>query len=159
MGNPLADSKTEMTEMLLPNETNNLGRALGGTVLHWMDICAAIASMRFAGHQCVTASMDHVDFVTPIDLGEVAVIEAYVFSTGRTSLDVKVDVHTEDPREGERRLSTSSFFTFVAVDESGKPTEVPDLGCPTDAEAALREAAVEERREQLQQVVDRLEDG
>ena len=88
-----------------------------------------------------------------------AVIEAYVFSTGRTSLDVKVDIHTEDPREGERRLSTSSFFTFVAVNESGKPTEVPNLGCPTDAEAALREAAAEERREQLQQVVDRLEDG
>ena len=72
---------------------------------------------------------------------------------------MKVDVHTEDPREGGRRLSASSFFTLVAVGESGKPTEVPDLECPTDAEAALREAAVEERRERLQQVVDRLEDG
>ena len=158
MGKPLAASKTEMTEMVLPNETNTLGRALGGVVLHWMDICAAIASMRFAGTQCVTASMDHVDFVSPIDLGEVAVIEAYVFSTGRTSLDVKVDVHTEDPREGERRLSTSSFFTFVAVGESGHPTDVPSLECPTDAEAALRETAVEERRERLQQVADRLEE-
>ena len=159
MGKPLAASKTEMTEMVLPNETNTLGRALGGVVLHWMDICAAIAGMRFAGTQCVTASMDHVDFVSPIDLGEVAVIEAYVFSTGRTSLDVMVEVHTEDPREGERKLSTSSFFTFVAVDESGRPTDVPSLECPTDAEAALRETAVEERREQLQQVADRLEEG
>ena len=159
MGKSLAASKTEMTEMVLPNETNTLGRALGGVVLHWMDICAAIAGMRFAGTQCVTASMDHVDFVSPIDLGEVAVIEAYVFSTGRTSLDVIVEVHTEDPREGERRLSTSSFFTFVAVDESGHPTDVPSLECPTDAEAALRETAVEERREQLQQVADRLEEG
>ena len=159
MGKPLAASKTEMTEMVLPNETNTLGRALGGVVLHWMDICAAIAGMRFAGTQCVTASMDHVDFVSPIDLGEVAVIEAYVFSTGRTSLDVMVEVHTEDPREGERRLSTSSFFTFVAVGESGRPTDVPSLECPTDAEAALRETAVEERREQLQQVADRLEEG
>jgi acyl-CoA hydrolase len=159
MGKPLAASRTEMTEMVLPNETNSLGRALGGVVLHWMDICAAIAGMRFAGTQCVTASMDHVDFVSPIDLGEVAVIEAYVFSTGRTSLDVMVEVHTEDPREGERKLSTSSFFTFVAVDESGRPTDVPSLECPTDAEAALRETAVEERREQLQQVADRLEEG
>ena len=159
MGKPLAASKTELTEMVLPNETNSLGRALGGVVLHWMDICAAIAGMRFAGTQCVTASMDHVDFVSPIDLGEVAVIEAYVFSTGRTSLDVMVEVHTEDPREGERRLSTSSFFTFVAVDESGHPTDVPNLECPTDAEAALRETAVEERREWLQQVADRLEEG
>jgi len=65
----LMDSYTEMTEMLLPNDTNNLGRALGGAVLHWMDICAAIASMRFAGNQCVTASMDHVDFISPIEMG------------------------------------------------------------------------------------------
>ena len=153
----LAESKTEMTEMLLPNETNNLGRALGGTVLHWMDICAAISSMRFAGTQCVTASMDHVDFISPIDLGEVAVIEGYVFNTGRTSIDVKVDVRAEDPREAESRLATSSFFTFVAVDEDGKPTTVPELECPTEAEEGLRLEAVEERRDQLEQVAGRLE--
>ena len=70
-----------------------------------------------------------------------------------------VEVHTEDPREGERRLSTSSFSTFVTVDESGRPTDVPSLECSTDAEAALRETAVEERREQLQQVADRLEEN
>ncbi|WP_254841173.1 acyl-CoA thioesterase [Natronomonas marina] len=155
----LADSRTEMTEMLLPNDTNTLGRALGGEVLHWMDICAAIASMRFAGRQTVTASMDNVDFVSPIDLGEVAVIEAYVFSTGRTSIDVKVEVHAEDPREGEQRLATSSFFTFVALDESGRPAKVPDLECPTEAEAALRDEAIEERREQLREVADRLEES
>ncbi|MFT4905906.1 MAG: acyl-CoA hydrolase, partial [Natronomonas sp.] len=154
----LAESKTEMTEMLLPNETNNLGRALGGAVLHWMDICAAISSMRFAGTQCVTASMDHVDFVSPIDLGEVAVIEGYVFNTGRTSIDVKVDVHAEDPRSDDRRLATSSFFTFVAVDENGRPTEVPSLKCPTDVETALQEEAIEERREQLREVADGLDD-
>ncbi|QLD87256.1 acyl-CoA thioesterase [Natronomonas halophila] len=153
----LAESKTEMTEMLLPNETNNLGRALGGTVLHWMDICAAISSMRFAGNQCVTASMDHVDFVSPIDLGEVAVIESYVFNTGTTSIDVKVDVHAEDPRNDERRLATSSFFTFVAVDDDGRPTEVPDLECPTAAEEALRQEAIEDRRDQLEDIIERLE--
>jgi len=118
----LGASRTEMTEMLLPNETNALGRALGGVVLHWMDICGAIASMRFAGKQCVTASMDNVDFVSPIDMGEVAVVEGFVFATGRTSLDVKVEVHAEDPKVGERRLTTSSFFTFVALDDAGRPT-------------------------------------
>jgi acyl-CoA hydrolase len=153
----LAESKTEMTEMLLPNETNILGRALGGTVLHWMDICAAIASMRFAGRQCVTASMDHVDFVSPIDLGELAVVEAYVFGTGRTSIEVRVDVHAENPTAGDRRLATTSFFTFVALDDEGQPTGVPDLECPTDAERALREEALEARREQLEQVAERLE--
>jgi len=145
----LEDSRTEMTEILLPNQTNSLGRALGGTVLHWMDICAAIASMRFAGRQCVTASMDHVDFVSAIDLGEVAVIEGYVFETGRTSIEVRVDVHAENPIEGNSRLATTSFFTFVALDDEGQPTEVPSLECPTDAEAELKAEAIEGRREQL----------
>jgi len=144
----LMDSYTEMTEMLLPNDTNNLGRALGGAVLHWMDICAAIASMRFAGNQVVTASMDHVDFISAIEMGEVAVVEAYVFDTGRTSIDVKVDVRAEDPREGTERKTTESFFTFVALDDDGKPTEVPDLVCESEAEEGLRTAAREAHREQ-----------
>ncbi len=152
----LETSRTEMTELLLPNETNNLGRALGGAVLHWMDICAAVASMRFSGTQCVTASMDHVDFVSPIDLGEVVVIEGYVFGTGRTSIDVRVDVHAEDPKRGERRLATTSFFTFVAVDDTGRPTDVPELEYPTNEEATLREEAIKARREQLEQITDRL---
>jgi len=144
----LMDSYTEMTEMLLPNDTNNLGRALGGAVLHWMDICAAIASMRFAGNQCVTASMDHVDFISPIEMGEVAVVEAYVFDTGSTSIDVKVDVRAEDPREGTKRKTTSSFFTFVALDDDGKPTDVPDLVCESEAEEGLRTAAFDAKAEQ-----------
>jgi acyl-CoA hydrolase len=155
---PLAESYTEMTELLLPNDTNNLGRALGGAVLHWMDICGAISSMRFSSRQCVTASMDHVDFISPIDLGEVAVIEGYVFNTGRTSIDVKVDVRAENPQTGEERETTSSFFTFVALDGSGRPTEVPDLVCPTPEEEALREEAIEERRMQLEDVASKLDE-
>ena len=98
---PLSESHTEMTEMLLPNDTNNLGRALGGVVLHWMDICGAISAMRFANQQCVTASMDHVDFIAPIDLGEIAVIQSYVFHRGGDTLlvgkthrrDSAADIH------------------------------------------------------------------
>jgi len=163
MSNPtasLAGSRTEMTQLLLPNETNNLGRALGGTVLHWMDLCAAMAAMRFSGRQCVTASMDHTDFLSPIDLGEVVELSAYVFRTGRTSLDCRVSVHAEDPKGGEtnRRKTTTSFFTFVALDGEGRPTEVPELVCETEAEEALREKAIEEQRDQLATVAARLED-
>ncbi len=154
----LMDSYTEMTELLLPNDTNNLGRALGGVVLHWMDICGAIAAMRFSGRQCVTAAMDNVDFISPIDRGEVATVEAFVFETGRTSVDVKVDVHAEDPRGGDRRETTSSFFTFVALDDDGRPTPVPDLETPTDNQTALREAAVEQREAQLREVAGRIND-
>jgi acyl-CoA hydrolase len=154
----LAESHTEKTEYLLPNDTNNLGRALGGAVLHWMDICGAIAAMRFTNRQCVTAAMDHVDFIAPIDLGEVVVLEGYVFEVGRTSLEVKVDVHAENPRSDERRETTTSFFTFVALDDDGRPTPVPDLVCPTDAEVERRETAIAERRAQLQAVAERLDD-
>jgi acyl-CoA hydrolase len=154
----LAASHTEMTEMVLPNDTNIHGRAMGGAVLHWMDVCGAIAAMRFAGAGVVTASMEHVDFKRPIDLGEVAIVEAYVYATGRTSLDVNVEVRAENPRTGEERDTTSSFFTFVAVDDDGDPTPVPDLACPTEAERRLREAALEDRAAQLDRVVDRLEE-
>jgi acyl-CoA hydrolase len=81
-------------------------------------------------------------------MGEVAVIEAYVFDTGRTSIDVKVDVRAEDPREGTERKTTESFFTFVALDDDGKPTEVPDLACESEAEEGLQTAALEERARQ-----------
>jgi acyl-CoA hydrolase len=154
----LLDSYTEMTEMLLPNDTNELGRALGGVVLQWMDLCGVVAAMRFTGSQCVTAAMDGVDFVDPIDLGEVAVVEAYVFATGRTSVDVRVEVRAENPRTGEERTATTSFFTFVAVDGESRPTEVPDLSCPTDEQAALREEAREQRIERLQAVAKRSEE-
>lgn len=153
----LMDSYTEMTELLLPNDTNNLGRALGGAVLHWMDICGAIAAMRFSNQQCVTASMDHVDFISPIDLGEVATVEAFVFDTGRTSIDVKVNVRAEDPKEGEERETTTSFFTFVALDEAGTPTPVPKLECPDENQESLRDSARKERIEQLRAVADRID--
>ncbi|KPN30568.1 hypothetical protein SY89_01303 [Halolamina pelagica] len=85
-------------------------------------------------------------------------VQAYVFNTGRTSVDVKVDVRAEDPRKGEERKTTASFFTFVALDEEGTPTEVPDLECPTEEEVALREEAVEGRKQQFEDLVDRMED-
>jgi acyl-CoA hydrolase len=153
----LAESHTEMTEIVLPNDTNTHGRALGGAVLHWMDVCGAIAAMRFANEGVVTASMEHVDFKRPIDLGEVVVVEAYVYGTGRTSIDVTVEVRAENPRTDTERATTSSFFTFVAVDDDGDPTPVPDLDCPTEGERRLRDDAVDERAAQLERLVERME--
>ncbi len=153
----LGESYTEMTEVLLPNDTNVLGRALGGAVLHWMDVSGAIAGSRFAGERCVTASLDHVDFISPIELGEIVVIEAYVFNTGETSMDIRVEVRAENPRTDEERETTTSFLTFVAIDESGTPTSVPDLVCETDAERDLREHATTQRQAQLEKLVDRLD--
>lgn len=153
----LAESHTEMTEILLPNDTNALGRALGGVVLHWMDICGAIAASRFANRWCVTASMDHVDFMSPIELGEIAIIEGYVYNAGRTSLDVRVDVRAENPREDGTRRTTTSYLTYVAVDDEGSPIPVPDLVCEDDASEDLRETALEQQRANIESLVDRLE--
>ena len=153
----VAESHTEMTEIVLPNDTNTHRRALGGAVLHWMDVCGAIAAMRFANEGVVTASMEHVDFKRPIDLGEVVVVEAYVYDTGRTSLDVTVEVRAENPRTDTERATTSSFFTFVAVDDDGEPTPVPDLDCPTEGERRLRDVALDERAAQLERLVERME--
>ncbi|WP_225741350.1 acyl-CoA thioesterase [Halorussus halophilus] len=148
----LADSKTEMSEILMPDDTNNLGRALGGSVLHWMDICGAISARRFSRRQVVTASMDHVDFLAAIDLGEIVVTEAYVFETGATSMDVKVDVSAERPSTGECRETASSFFTFVALDDDENSANVPELRCPTAEQKRQRERALEERAERREEL-------
>jgi acyl-CoA hydrolase len=153
---PLSDSHTEMTELLLPDNTNMLGRALGGTILRWMDVCGAIAAMRFANRPCVTASIDHVDFIAPIDVGEIVSVTAYVFNTGETSIDVKVDVQAEDAMTGDERAATASFLTYVAVDDDGTPVPVPALNCTTDEETQLRAEAIAEREHELERLVDRL---
>ncbi len=154
----LRDSHTEMTELLMPDDTNTLGRALGGVILHWMDVCGAIAAMRFTNQRCVTASIDHVDFIAPISAGEVVTVHAYVFNTGRTSVDVKVDVSAENPQTGETRDATASFLTFVALDEDLAPTAVPGLVCETETERAHREEAVESRETQLAELLARMDE-
>lgn len=138
----LKDSYTEMSEILMPNDTNNLGRALGGTVLHWMDICGAIASRRFSGGLTVTAAMEGVEFLAPIEQGDIVTLSGYVFETGRTSMSVKVAVTAERPAASEVRDTTTSFFTFVAIDNSHDSRRVPALNCPTNTQLDLRERAL-----------------
>ena len=150
----LAESYTEMSEILMPDDTNNLGRALGGAILHWMDICAAVAGRRFAREQVVTAAMDHVDFRAAIDLGDIVTVQGYVFATGDTSMDVKVDVHSDRPETGDYEATATSFFTMVAVDDDGTSAAVPHLECPTEAEVALRETALDRRRERRRELLD-----
>lgn len=153
----LEDSHTEMSEILMPNDTNNLGRALGGSVLHWMDICGAISARRFSHCQVVTAAMDHVDFIAPIDLGDVVTITGYVFDTHRTSMDIKVDVRAERPTEGETDEAATSFFSFVALDANEAPTPVPTLRCPTATQKELRDVALEQRRKRRQKLAQMTE--
>lgn len=141
-------SAVEMTEMVLPNDANPLGNMLGGRMLHLIDMAAAIAAARHAGRPCVTASFDSVDFLSAVRVGEVCILRAKVTWTGRTSIEVAVDVFAENLVSGNRRQTTSAFTTFVAIDPAtGKPAQVPPVAPETDEERqAFEEAQL--RREQ-----------
>jgi len=137
-----------MIQLVLPNDTNPIGNVLGGTVMHWIDIVAAITSHRHAGRICVTASMDDLAFEAPIRMGNVARLHARVTYTSNTSVEVQVDVDAEDLSTGERRRTSTAHLTFVAIDEAGRPVPVPPLRVePGDDEEYAR--AVDRRRDRL----------
>lgn len=138
-------SQAEMLQLVLPSDANTLGNALGGIVMHHMDIVAAIAAQRHAGRACVTASVDRIDFLHPVKVGELLVLQASVNSAGRTSMEVGVRCESERPRTGERRHTASAYFTFVALDDDGRPTPIPGLVTETD-EQRRRHAEAQRRR-------------
>jgi acyl-CoA hydrolase len=133
-----SDTYIENRERIQPNQTNNYDTAHGGIVMHLMDEIGAMAAMRFAGETCVTARVEGLDFRRPIPRGDIAAIEAWVYDAGRTSVKVRLRAHREDPRTGEREQTSGSCFTFVAVDEDGRPVSVPDVVVDTDRDRELR---------------------
>ena len=141
------DSAVEMNELVLPTHTNALGTIFGGQIMAWIDICAGMCAMRHARTQCVTASMDALDFVAPVRLGEFVNLKGMVNFVGRTSLEVGVRVAAEDPRTGERRHTASAYLTFVAIAPDGTPVPVPPLAPSTPSER-LRYEEANARREQ-----------
>lgn len=121
---PVRDSQVISTQMVLPNDTNQLGNLLGGTLMHWIDIAAAISARRHAGRVCVTASVDELNFHYPIRLGEIVTLQASVNRAFTTSMEVGVIV-TAQGNEGPDRRANNAYLTFVAVDEHGHPVPVP----------------------------------
>lgn len=145
---PAAESATEMVQLVLPDDTNPLGNVLGGTVMHWIDVVAAITAHRHARRICVTASMDDLSFEAPIRMGQLACLSARVTFTSNTSIEIRVDVEAEDLNTGVRRRTSTAFITFVAIDEAGRPVPVPPLLVgPGDEEEHAR--AVARRRDRL----------
>ena len=123
-----------------PNHANNYQTAHGGIIMKWMDEDAAMSAMRFAGETCVTAAMDGLDFKRPVQIGDIALVEAYAYQAGKTSVKVYVRVRREDPRTGETEETTDGHFTFVALAD-GKPTGVPELTVDSEAGEQLSETA------------------
>lgn len=138
----LTETYIENREMILPNHANTLETAHGGTVLRFMDQVGAMSAMRFAREQCVTARMDEVNFKRPIPVGEIALVRAYVYAAGETSVRVRTEVYREDPRTADREMTTESNVVFVAIDGEGRPTPVPDLVVDTERGTRLRERAL-----------------
>jgi acyl-CoA hydrolase len=138
-----------MVQLVLPNDANTLGNVLGGMVLHWIDLAAAVVAHRHCRSEAVTASIDRVSFLAPIRVGQVAVILARMTYTGRTSMEIRVDVQSEDLLTGERRQTSTAYLTFVAIDKQGRPKPVPPL--ILESEDERREArAAEARRSERQ---------
>lgn len=143
---PVSASRVETVELVLPNDTNPLGSILGGRVMHLIDITGSISAMRHARRQVVTAHMDDLSFHHPITLGQFIILQSSVNYAGRTSMEVGVKVLAEDPLTGRQIHTSSSYLTFVAVDEHGQPVEIPPLQLET-AEDERRYRDAQTRRE------------
>lgn len=144
-------SRTVMTDMVLPGETNPLNNLFGGELLARMDRAASIAARRHSRRITVTASVNHVAFNRNVPLGSVVTIEASVSRAFRTSMEVFIDVWMEDRFTGMKSKANEAIYTFVAVDETGKPTEVPELTPESDLEKERFAGAL--RRKQLSLVL------
>ena len=143
------ESHHETSELMMPEHSNNLGHVFGGVVLSMMDKCAAIAAFRHCRKPIVTASIDRVDFREPILVGDLVIMRASVNFAGRTSMEVGVRVEAEELLTGRLRHTNSCYLTFVAVDDKGRPTEVPDLRPELPQEIRRYQAARDRRAQRL----------
>jgi acyl-CoA hydrolase len=143
-------SQVFMTELVLPNDTNQLGNLLGGRLMHWIDIAAAIAAQRHAGRVCVTASVDELDFHTPIRLGEIVTLQASVNRAFRTSMEVGVLVTAQGLGSSGIRRANNAYLTFVSLDEHGRPALVPPVITESADERRRFDEALERRNVRLQ---------
>ena len=144
-----SESLIVMTELVLPNDTNSFGNLMGGRLMYWMDIAAALAAMKHCGSPVVTASVDNISFEAPIKLGNVVHIEAKVSRAFNTSMEVHMKVWGEDALQQYKYKSNEAYYTFVALNPNGKPKPVPSLIPETEEEQKLFESALRRRQVRL----------
>ncbi|MFC6716115.1 acyl-CoA thioesterase [Natrialbaceae archaeon GCM10025810] len=126
-----------------PNHANNNGTLHGGYLMKWLDEVGAMSAMRFAAETCVTARVNELDFERPIRIGDVALVESYVYAAGTSSVRVALRAWRENPRTGDTEKTTESSFTFVAIDDDGRPVPVPVLRVDSEEGERLRKRALE----------------
>ena len=145
------DSLVQMTELVLPNDTNTFGNLMGGRLMYWMDIAAALACMKHCAAPVVTASVDNISFENPIKLGNVVHIEAKLTRSFNSSMEVHLNVWGEDLTQQYKYKSNEAYYTFVALDPNRKPRRVPQLEVETEEEKKLFDGAL--RRRQLRLIL------
>lgn len=128
------ESAVETRHVVLPNDANHYGTAFGGAIMSWIDLIAVMAAQRHSGRESVTVSIDRINFITPIQIGDHVNLKAMVNYVGRTSMEVGVQVNRENPYTGEMVRATTAYLSFVALDENKKPALVPPLRPETDLE-------------------------
>ena len=161
MPRPVSDSQSEMNEIVLPNDTNPLGALLGGRLMHWIDLAGALAAHRHSHHYVVTASIDHMDFWTPVHVGDLVILRSSVNRVFTTSMEVGVQVSVENYLLDECKHVSSAYLTFVAIDAAGKHVKVPPVIPETDEQKRryedegrrreIRKREIERRRARLQE--------
>ena len=143
------ETRSTMSWIVMPGQTNSLGTVFGGQVMAWIDVCAAVSAQRFSRMDVVTASMDYLIFRKPIQRGEVAIVESMVNWAGKTSMEVGVRVFAEDPKTGKRTKTSTAYLTFVALNDARKPSAVPPLLPQSEDEQRRFDQAIERRAQRL----------
>src|SRR5580658_7273471 len=143
---PVRESISEMTEIVLPNDANPLNALLGGRLMHWIDLAGAMAAHRHSRSYVVTASIDHMDFLVPVRVGDFVILRSSVNRVFHTSMEVGVKVWVENYRSDENRHVSSAYLTFVAIDEAGNKLAVPPV-IPETADEKRRYEDAARRRE------------
>ena len=149
LGKPVRESASEYAELALPNDANGLGHVLGGKVMHLVDLAGAMAAMRHARRPVVTASVDHMNFLYPVRIGQLIILRSAVNRVFQTSMEVGVRVLVEDLLNGVQQHTSSAYLTFVALDEQGKPSPIPPVIPETEEEKRRFDEAGERREYRL----------
>lgn len=148
---PVSASRQDSSALMMPEHANLLGNVFGGAIMALMDKTAAVCAMRHSRQQCVTVSVDRIEFREPIHVGELVVLKASVNFVGRSSMEVGVRVEAEDLRTGLRRHTNSCYLTFVAIDAAGRPAVVPTIVAESRDEQRRYEAAQARRARRLEE--------
>lgn len=139
-----------MHRLVMPEDSNTLGTLMGGVLMHWMDMCAAIAARRHSNTYAMTVTVDRVQLVSPVRMGEVVILEAEITRAFRTSMEIGMRVVAENLDTGKKRLCASTFYSFVAVDKEGNTQAVPEVVPETDEQKRRYREAEKRRSERLE---------